>query len=53
MSLYKTFYRHASSMRHVGIGGALVAARAVLRCVSYVDEMAQLGNAKTAEDRAN
>ena len=65
ISLYKTFYRHASSMHHMDIGGvlasidedmnaimapslehldeALVAASSVLRCVSYYDEMAQLG----------
>ncbi len=65
ISLYKTFYRHASSMHHMDIGGviasidedmnaimapswehlddALVAASSVLRCLSYFDEMAQLG----------
>jgi len=65
MSLYKTFYRRASSMHHMDISGviasldedmnavmapswehlddALVAAGSVLRCVSYFDEMAQLG----------
>ena len=65
VSLYKTFYRHASSMHHMDIGGviasldedmnaimapswehlddALVAARSVLSCVSYYDEMAGLG----------
>ena len=65
ISLYKTFYRHASSMHHMDIAGviasidedmnaimapswehlddALVAASSVLRCVSYLDEMAQLG----------
>ena len=65
VSLYKTFYRHASSMHHMDIDGvmasldedlnaipapswehlddALVAAGSVLRCVSYFDEMAQLG----------
>jgi ABC-type branched-subunit amino acid transport system substrate-binding protein len=65
ISLYKTFYRHASSMYHMDISGviasldedmnaivapswkhlddALVAASSVLRCVSYFDEMAQLG----------
>jgi hypothetical protein len=65
ISLYKTFYRNASSMHHMDIGGviasvdedmnaimapswehledALVAARSVLGCVSYYDEMAGLG----------
>jgi Family of unknown function (DUF5677) len=64
-SLYKIFYRRASSMHHLDIAGvlastdddmnalmapcwehlgdALVAAGSVLRCVSYFDEMAQLG----------
>jgi hypothetical protein len=65
ISLYATFYRQASSMHHMDIGGviaslddemnaimapswehlddALVAASSVLRCVSYYDEIAQLG----------
>jgi hypothetical protein len=65
ISFYKTFYRHASSMHPMDIGGViaslnedmnaimapsrsismtrLVAASSVLRCVSYDDEMAQLG----------
>ena len=65
ISLYRTFYRHASSMHHMDIHGviasldedlnammapswehlddALVAASSALRCVSYYDEMAQLG----------
>ncbi len=65
VSLYRTFYRHATSMHHLDIAGvlasidddmnalmapswehlddALVAAGAVLRCVSYFDEMAELG----------
>ena len=68
ISLYKTIYRHASSMHHMDIGGviasvdedmsaimapswehledALVAARSVLSCVSYYDEMAGLGMKK-------
>jgi ABC-type branched-subunit amino acid transport system substrate-binding protein len=65
ISLYRTFYRHASSIHHMDIGcviasldkdmnaivapfwdhldDALVAASSALRCVSYYDEMAQLG----------
>jgi hypothetical protein len=65
ISLYKTIYRHASSMHHMDIGGviasvdedmnaimapcwehledALVFAKSVLTCVSYYDEMANLG----------
>jgi hypothetical protein len=75
ISLYKTFYRQASSMHHMDIAGviasldqdmnaimapswehlddALVAASSVLRCVSYYDEMAQLGLKERVDNGPN
>jgi hypothetical protein len=75
LSLYKTFYRQASSMHHMDIGGviasvdadmnsimapswehlddALVAASSVLRCVTYYDEMANLGMGERIQSGPN
>ena len=73
--LYRTFYRQASSLHHLDIGGislhlddemnahmapswawledALIASGSVLRCISYFDEMAQLGFKERLESGPN